>query len=404
MFLPNVQRLAVSSQEAAVLPSEVCDGVAITGPSSISSSKLYIVGQGVFFPGGVGSFPLIDAEQGIAYAWFGTDQTPRMRQTQVNGFDVLDPYRNITLDITVDGTTAYTWGFDMSAAFAMNAMVLKSFQQGEDPVELARISLANEPLPASVAVLGGIPFVSYYKLNPFNDAGVYRLSAGALVLDDNQPGVLNPPLLAAMGSDLYAVYGEGGAGADLIRRRVGGVWNSLLMPGPGTWQARTYPTVFNSGLWCFGYDNVDGWKFLKVVGSTVTDERTPGFISGPERYMYPTVFSGFLYYVFDDGVNVWIGRFDGITWDDTYKSVTAQFAINSATEVGLCAFGDSLYLIALNSDPGTYPCQFNLFSWNGENAGAWVQENADHIGFYGISGGIPTAISTVFQNHQMVVL
>jgi hypothetical protein len=136
---------------------------------------------------------------------------------------------------------------------------------------------------------------------------------------------------------------------DIFRKRNGGSWTSVALPGTLTeWQPMDL-VGYKNKLYIMGADRLGGGNTQSrilvydnssiTIGNSPTNAGTGG--GGPEGVSAGVSAFGYLYYAWLDPIDGngvrYIGRYDGTTWLDTHKSLAAQFGMN----------GDNLYRLVL---------------------------------------------------------
>ena len=355
-------------------PCGACSEVWESGLGSIVGEQLYEVGLihqgGSFTPGAV-------------YNYFSDGQTPKMRTYRnPDLYDPLNPNINFNMvAFSDDGVTAYMAGVDWSLTGDAVRIVLRSFSRGALPVEVAAIAAPSvDAFPVSIAVLAGEIFLTVAKASG-TGSKIYKVSGSTFVIDDAPATGI--PLLRKMGTDLYAVYSFDASAATTfagkIRRRVAGTWSDLTLPaGPATkFSASAHPTVLSSALYCPGFGagvvTDPAVIVLKVIGTTVTIANEVPTTSS-HGHFFQTVFDGFLYYCYLDESDVlYIGKYNGTTWDHTFKVMTGV----DKNVIGFFATGGSLRLLTLDATPAG--CRKVIYSSPGVTvSGTWVKEATHH--------------------------
>jgi hypothetical protein len=91
----------------------------------------------------------------------------------------------------------------------------------------------------------------------------------------------------------------------------------------------------------------------------------------------PVVFNGYLYYFHSPaGANttLYVGRFDGSSWDNTHKQLSSQFAIAAHTDIAsLDVFQGNLVATMCNSSTGVNRI---VMSPGTDTAGTWTTESS----------------------------
>lgn len=333
--------------------------------------------------------------------------------------------------ISKDGVTAYTVGSvqppyqDHDTHIASGSgdttpptkILVRSFVRGQFPKTIASYNLTPPGLSTGGEYAGEIGFYGtdiYVSTAPSETlirtaggasdaiAKIYKVSGTTLVLDDS-PGGRGCPLLMELGADLYAVWGfiAGGqlsprlgtlngnnnaAGKEKIRRKTGGVWGNLAVPFT-EFSAHDLAS-FSGAIYAFGqkYDLTGGnpdlniGKTLKIVGAVVTVEHAAGW------RLCPVAFDGFLYYLYQaviwDAVNgykqtMYVGRFNGAAWTDTYKNLSALFPRQAGEPFGpvwMGNIGGNLNVFAQSTPaaPVSGACVVAGYSTKGTDvAGTW---------------------------------
>jgi hypothetical protein len=175
---------------------------------------------------------------------------------------------------------------------------------------------ASLSLHANTDLLSGVTYVG--------GNGIVLSWDGTTVLADSGSvfggGV---PRIIPFREDIY------GAATHIFRKRSGGTWSSISMPVGITSFVPNDWAVYKDVLYLVGYDHVGGnnnvSKIISFDGTTLTDVRTPeaaGFDS--DGVMSCAVAFGYLYFVCEfDGVGAVLGRYDGTTWTDSHKNMSA---------------------------------------------------------------------------------
>ncbi len=381
-------------------PCGLCTEVWESGLGVIEGEQLYEVGLDNLGPDRTSTFT-----PGGVYNYFSDGQTPKMRlYRNTDLYDPTNPNVNFNMvTFSDDGVLAYMAGVDWSPAGVALRIVLRSFNRGAVPVEVASIVAPfADAFPCSIAVLGSEVFLTVAK-NAGTGSLIYRVSGSTFVVDDSPATGI--PLLRKMGSDLYAVYSFDASAATTfagkIRRRVAGVWSDLVLPGTvGKFSASAHPMVLSGALYCPGFG--DGAVFdpavlvLKVVGTVVTiaDEVATTTSHG---HFFQAVFDGKIYYVFlDESDIVFIGQFDGATWTNEFKNLGFNASVQAP--IGLMASGGSLRLLIPDTAPTE--CKKILYSSPGLTvSGVWVKEATHHKTYDGSPAGaskiIPALLDTL---------
>ena len=382
-------------------PCGTCTEVWESGLGVIEGEQLYEVGLANLGPDKAATFT-----PGSVYNYFSDGQTPKMRLYR--NTDLYDPDNpNVNLNMIVfsdDGVLAYMAGVDWNPAGEAVRIVLRSFNRGALPVEVAAIAAPfTDAFPCSIAVLGSDIFLTVAK-NAGTGSLIYKVSGSTFVVDDAPATGI--PLLRKMGSDLYAVYSFDPTFATTfagkIRRRVAGTWSDLSLPGAITkFSATAHPTVFSAALYCPGAGA--GGVFdparliLKVVGSTVTTELEEGSTS-THLSTFQAVFDSKLYYVFLDESDVLsIGQFNGAAWDNFFKVLSGV----DPNVIGFAVAGGSLRLLTLDATPAA--CRKVLYSSPGTVvSGTWVKEEVHHKTFDGSPPGASFIVPSLLETLTVV--
>jgi hypothetical protein len=301
-------------------------------------------------------------------SYFNPNQDPKLRSI------IPCPWDSATVAIySADGITGYVLARTNGISPAIDA-VLYSFKRGLDPIEVARLVGGGNAIAFAVGgalmFLGTDLYVALDAPTPANDVLVYKLVGSTLVLDDTV-GIGAPwnsgGGLVVLGSDLY--FGASSiAGTTNIRRRSAGVWSDVSPPA-------SHSILFHSRLIPYsGAFYFTGMRFFpsgtqyiyKVVGTTHTFERTA---AGSDVYGAMAAFNGFLWYVFFSSGVMYLGRFDGAVWNDTYHNLSADYPLNDfdAGVLDMIVFDGSLRLLVRSdtTDITHGQCRFNILSSQG---------------------------------------
>lgn len=360
-----------------------CSDIGVGGATEIGSEKLYLLGG--------------DSKY-IGFYYFSEDQQPVLRR---------QPYDIIrTADVAL---ASFGDGFMWIGGFDETKNYLKSFSRGGAPTTLASVDrVSGTATFCDIERLGGTIFFSVGS-GTYSACRVYRYSGGAIVEDDT-PFALNSergtPHLRALGSELYMVRGgKATATTTKIRRRYAGAW-STLTPSIANFTSLGQPVVYEDAIYAFGQEGETGSPaVIKIVGTTVTTVHTlPAGTS--DLFCLPTVFNGYLYYLYEDwnpGTltldGLYVGRFDGTTWDDTHKNLFAQFPLvqGIAFNSFLGVFDGKLR--AVLSDALYGDCPFTVFSSPGFNTAApWTKHDAHHKKIEDTLGLIASAGTGMYQS------
>jgi len=342
-----------------------CSDIGVGGGTEIGSQKLYLLGG--------------DSKH-IGYYYFSEDQQPVLRR---------QPY-------------SITWKTDRAlASFGDGVMwvggadetknYLQRFSRGGAPVTVASVNrVGGDATICDIERYQGVIYFSVGSTTP-SSCKVYRYAGGVIVEDDSPFTIATEhqtPHLRALGADLYMVRGGSFTAATAkIRRKSAGVW-STLTPSISNFTSHGQPVVYGDALYALGRAGEAGSPAaIKIVGATVTTAHT--LAGNSDRFLLPTVFNGYLYYLYEDWdpgtlalLGLYVGRFDGTTWDDTHKNLLSQFPlIQGAPYVAfLGAFDGKLRAVLTDWTWGPYAeCPYTVFSSPGLNtAGTWTKHDAYH--------------------------
>jgi hypothetical protein len=176
-------------------------------------------------------------------------------------------------------------------------------------------------------------------------------------------GLSSPPL--GMGTwREYLLVGFGPGPGNIRRRAVGNP--------PGTWTTISAPGVSFIGTGYAYKDKfyfTDGSKVWVYDGSTLTVATSPAGAT----HMTLAVAFGYLFYGYASGASHGvIGRFDGSTWSDTHKDLTAQPGLSNIIRVrSICLYRNDLYACIL-STVGAGSNTSWMRSDKADTAGDWV--------------------------------
>lgn len=185
--------------------------------------------------------------------------------------------------------------------------------------------------------------------------------------------------------------------SDKIRKRsTAGSWSNISLPGTVSHfsSATNNPVVYKDKCYIFGlgimpgvHATNSGGIVLSYDGSSlsVAQNVISGVVgAGTYTLRSPVVFDGYLYYLYTPGTStttVNIGRFDGSSWNNTYKVISSQFAVAAAATdyhwliayqgklyAGVNSAGETSRLIASpgTSVNGTWTTVFSRASDNGQ--------------------------------------
>lgn len=343
-------------------PPSLCAETGSGGAGAIDGPRLYILAK-AFDQAGAGPY-------GGFFFYFSKNQDPVLR---LAAYPPLMPATTSRWDTVI---APYGDGVALVGGEDAGALTLKEWVRGGTPALLASLLIGDAALRASsIAIYNGVPYLGVYA-NP-TALGVYRYNAATKTLtsDDLPAGGVNYSAVrvAVLGSDLYAIY-DGGSFAAVIRRKEPAMgWVDITTVPPFQFQETVTSTaVYDNALHFITHVGGNG----KVVGSTVTIPRRVGGLAGHFRL---AVFNGYLYYFRPGGT---IGRFDGTTWIDAHKDLSAQFSIPIADFKGPWFFGEfegNLVLVVGVADMYTETCYINIFSSPGvTTSGTWVAHLAHH--------------------------
>jgi hypothetical protein len=166
---------------------------------------------------------------------------------------------------------------------------------------------------------------------------------GVSILDDDTATQI--PTGAGLYRDLLIVGYATTVGKIRYRTKgaVPGTWTDVVAAGAGfaqgskglSYKDKFYMADGGTNVWV--YNGTTLTASLTIGGTTITDLE---------------VANGYLYAIYTNGVNGRIARFDGTTWTNIHKDLTAQVgAINSARR--LAWYKGDLYAYVTTSTPGT---------------------------------------------------
>ena len=364
------------------VPVGGCPDIGVGGGTEIGSQKLYLLGG--------------DSKY-IGYYYFSEDQYPLLRR---------QPY-----DITRKVDTAlasFGDGVMWVGGFDENLNYLQRFARGGAPTTMATVArVAGTATFCDIERYQGVIYFSVGS-NTYSDCRVYRYAGGVIVEDDSPFAAVSErgtPHLRALGADLYMIRGgKFTATTTKIRRKSAGVW-ATLTPSIANFTCFGQPAVYGDALYAFGEEGEAGAATaLKIVGATVTTARA---LANPsDTFRLPTVFNGYLYYLYEDwnpGTltldGLYVGRFDGTTWDDTHKNLFAQFPLLQRPGFWsyLGVFDGKLRAVLLYGD--IYGgCPYTVFSSPGLNvAGTWTRHEAGHQKIEDTLGLISSTAGGLYQ-------
>jgi hypothetical protein len=175
---------------------------------------------------------------------------------------------------------------------------------------------------------------------------------------------------------------------DIVRKRNGGAWDSVAIPGSVTeWQPMDM-VGYKNKLYILGVDALGAGNYLSTilvynnstltVAHTLPNAGTGG--GGPEGVSAGVSAFGYLYFHWLDPINnngdSYIGRYDGTTWIDTHKNLTTQFGFNGIRVTRLQLANGHIYAGGAEAEIT------KVFRSPGTNvSGTWVavETNADNV-------------------------
>lgn len=187
----------------------------------------------------------------------------------------------------------------------------------------------------------------------------------------NGPDLLMPRLCTSenVHDDLFY------ANTDRLKRYNAGAWTNIALPGGLTkWQTRDLVDggSLNRVFLC-GYDDLatDVGKILSYDGATATVART---IANCTVVSAGAMLGSIFHYAWTHSGTgqVNIGRYDGSTWNDTYKNLTGDFAGIAGPVYRLYVFNSNLH--AGLGGSGTHKL---LRSHSGSVSGTWRSVHTD---------------------------
>ena len=336
-----------------------CPECGAGGLREISGSRLYIVNQ-----------TPISLVSGLFF--FSKNQTPRIRFEEYGAPGEHDNEARAFGDgfLYIGGTTG-----SVAGNVYLRRMTLLA---GDVPTILDDIAYTTTaptqiPFISAMAKYGGVVYLSMGDGAPA-DARTYTLTGGVLVLDDTPGDTMNN--LIVLGSDLYGNRGQGLT----WRRKTGGVWGNFA----ATEAMSSMIVVYSSKIYA---TNLAGTKVYSLTGTTFVLEHTA---AANTVISCLATFNGFLFYLntidnLDGTFSQRIGRFDGATWNDAHKDLSAQFGVNtpglSGLTVDITAFlgemnGDLLVLLFDESEASCHSVV--LRSPATDTPGSWIEEVTHH--------------------------
>ena len=340
-FFPNVQRIAVSSDEVPAIGLDIGGACAEVGLGS-STDVAAINGKRLY-----GVIPTTnDAADGATggFHYYTSRQYPKIRRV---------PYDATSHNDRI--CTAFIEGVLWIAGRSqtLNLIYLKKMVRGSLPVTVATIAYpvgydATTPFfPVSIEQYAGDIYINAGNSTVSAESRTYKYSLGALTIDDT--GVKGE--LRAIGDSLYLL-------ATPIRRKNAGVWANI-----GGTTGGTGSCVFNNAIfYC------QGTNIRKIVGVTATIEHT----NGARTFHRLCVYDSQLYYI-NQASDYFIGQSDGAAaYNDSVKNITTQFIFLSANNYFIGELDGNLYVVL---DDVVNPCNFHILSSPGTTVnGAWVQQ------------------------------
>lgn len=134
--------------------------------------------------------------------------------------------------------------------------------------------------------------------------------------------------------DIFRVYNEGS-------------WDSITLPAFTKFETSAIQG-FQQHVYISGFEDTGSEEEAVIMkydfnAGTLSVVNTP---SGGTIVHDMTLLGDYLYYAWTgSGGSLYIGRFDGLNWDDTHKNITAQFAtVTAATVYRLHTFNNCLWL------------------------------------------------------------
>lgn len=328
--------------------------------------------------------------------WFGGGYNGGPNPNNIIGIDTTVN----AMSLFVDPTYPYG-GFWWAATFyngAIHVMITDNNTQIAlvkwDPVnqqtvllhDFSGAGLGANPNPTGLTVANGLLYIGI--MDGSTHCKVYTWDGASVVFDSDLGAMTAPPIMATYNNEPYiAICAALTAHADApIYRRTGGVWSSLGAPSISAFDM----AVFNGKLYICGKIGVVGGnyagKILSWDGASLAVVRTLTFASNRATVFTLGVMGGFLCYVYADdkypslgGSGAFlVGTYDGTTWTDSAKDLTAQFGVSVTTDpYALIAFvsSNTLYVMAvLPNLPSANP--YLLQSPLGAVAGTWVNAGA----------------------------
>lgn len=344
-------------------PGSPSSCTAVTGYGT-SNTRLYLVGSNA-----CGSDPYV-------LYHFAADQSPTLQQIH------FDPGHNSNNDLSPiglssDGETLWmtTGLFDDSAnTMTYEIRVLASRHFNTRPVTLVSktVSMVNVSPQAFPGLAGHAVFQGdrYFGTSATSNAAndtfikVFRWDGQTLTEEDSvtipsaatlafgyscAPTTFQEQLIVPICYIRpYSSSGFAPEYPDVIRKRTSaGVWSTLSLPASVTNFGAHFGrcAVYKGVLYIFGFGNKtdvhatnEGGIVLSYDGSSLSVAQTT-IIAGSEGFQeafrYPVVFDGYLYYLHTpsgQGTNVYVGRYDGSSWNNTYKNLS-EFPVSDPDHV-----------------------------------------------------------------------
>lgn len=377
MFFPNVQRIAVSSDEVPTVGLSACNETGVGGLKQINPLNRMLYME---------TWDPITTDKPALY-YFSKHQNPRIRYDSTYG---VVGERDHVVGSFGDG---YLWTAGCTGLTAGNVYLRRmKIGTGAVPVTVATIAYTTTPTPTFpfevtgiASYLGDIYLVASDSTTTA-DSRIYKYSGGVLTVDDAGSNATLGSGLRALGNDLYMSKFAG-----FWRRKTAGAWADFAAPTTFCPQMTIYGTKMYVSF-------VTGPNIYSLAGTAFTVEHA---IAGGNPLNSMGVFNGYLYYLNVGAANqVRLGRYNGVVWDDTHKNIETQFGQvlgvarlieGSNYFLGECD-GDLCLLMFDNASPG---CPGVIIRSNGtDTAGTWIMEATHHDSTLG---------SYTVNNHGVVV-
>lgn len=235
--------------------------------------------------------------------------------------------------------------------------------------------ILSDPRSAITDLLTGITYVSGHDNS--GDGGVFSWDGTTLENDSGAQFGTDRPIMMSYHEDTFAVS------THLLKKRNGGTWDTIAMPGSLTAFVPNDWAVFEDVLYIAGHDNTGPsakvTKLLSYDGTTLAVARTPSASSGDgDGVVTVAVAFDLLYYAWVESNtnNLFLGTYDGSTWTDSHKDMSAAgVGTDVITATDSLLYRGDLFMIVERAAPESDVALVR--SPASATSGTWVEVQGD---------------------------